>query len=549
MNFVSPKSEKIKFIDDCKILELSASSRISSLASLAIVAIYFFSVSREIPISFFQGLACILLVTALCLRLRHSYKTQSAKWLTEFSVYSSLVAMGWSLSFVTTFIEAEGNVKILIITFSIITGLISAAVYSLAISRRDFVTFVVCALVPLYYKFNDPNFDSSFQFSGNLITTAFIIFLIRQQRQVEDSWFHQRIVNFELEKLMNLFPGGVAVVRNGLFSKTNHYFDSFLNLMNVHQPATELIKKMTDISMQKKASREQIQIDLPVNDQIRAHFVSIENTDFINNHETIVTLVDIEDYKRIEKDNLVHRAKLEQSSKMAALGVMSSGMAHEINNPLAIILARVQLMQMQIQNTNKDLDRNQLEKSIEIVGSTVKRISKIIKGLRSFARESSNDPFEKVLLSEVVEATLSFCETKIENSQARFENKMDPNIQILCRPAEISQVLLNAISNSLYVVSSLEEKWIHLEAEIEGEEVVIKVTDSGSGIDPQLRSKIMIPFFTTKEVGSGTGLGLSLSKGIIESHGGKFYFNHDHPNTQLVIRLPNCNAQVNILSG
>lgn len=538
MNLIDQKNEKLKFIEDWKITDLSKSSKTSSSASLVLVIAYYVAIANEMAISIYQWAAGVFLITALMFRLWHTFQTKRSYWLNKFTALSTWVSLGWLVAFLSTILESQGNIKVLLITFAVITGIVSSAVYSLAISRRDFITFVVMAFIPIYYKLNDHSISPDQLYFVNIILTAFIIFLVRQQKQIEETWLEQRMINFELKKLMNLFPGGIAVLKEGLYSKTNIYFEQILKLTKTHPSASDLIQNIQDFSKIKTPGRRQWQAQIPVNQQLRTHLAMTENRDSLSGMETVVTIVDIEDYKRIEKENLIQRATLEQSAKMAALGVMSSGLAHEINNPLAIILARVQLMQMQLQATNLHPETEKMLGSLDVVDKTVKRISKIIKSLRSFARETNSDPFEKVSLAEVVEMTLSFCEAQIRSTRVHFENKIDSSLQILCRPTEVSQVLLNALNNSIYAISSLDEKWLRLEAEVIQNLVVIKITDSGRGIQESLREKVMIPFFTTKEVGSGTGLGLSLSKGIVESHGGQFYFNHENPNTQLVMTFP-----------
>lgn len=540
MGTAEQRLEKSKFLEDSKISDLAKSSKTSSLASLVLVFAYFITINEPGThrISNYQLISFGFLTIALILRLLHTLNTQNIKWLKNFTIYSTLVAVGWSAAFLSVILVESENIKALLVTFAVITGIVSSAIYSLAISKRDFVIFVFFALLPVYFKLNTLEQSLSFQIAINLILIAFTGFLIKQQKQIEETWTEQRMINYELKKLMNLFPGGIAVLKEGLYLKANLYFEQILSQKKTNSNVQELMDKIHQFSVTRHEGRHQWQMNLPVGQGNRTHLVITENLLMLNGPETVVTIVDIEDYKRIEKENLIQRASLEQSSKMAALGVMSSGIAHEINNPLAIILARVQLMQHQTKDFVSDATMDKVKSSIQIIDQAVKRISKIIKGLQSFSRESSHDPKQTIPLYEVIDMTLSLCESKIKSAGVKLEMNVDQNLNISCRSVEISQVLLNALNNSLYAVSHLENKWIKLESELDQHFVLIKITDSGSGIDQTIREKVMIPFFTTKEVGSGTGLGLSLSKGIIESHGGEFFFNHNSSNTQLVIKLP-----------
>ena len=109
-----------------------------------------------------------------------------------------------------------------------------------------------------------------------------------------------------------------------------------------------------------------------------------------------------------------------------------------------------------------------------------------------------------------------------------------------CRPVQISQVLLNLLSNALDAVENTENPWIAIEAEAipEKQEIEIRITDSGPGIPNAVAEKMMNPFFTTKPSGKGTGLGLSISTRIMQEHGGTLRLDRSHPYTQFILRLP-----------
>ncbi len=533
--------EKFEFVRENRILHLAQNSRMSSFASLFLIALYFFTLSNEMQISQLQVIAASCLSLCLVLRLYKAFNVQE-NWHLHFSMLSFFVAAGWAATFILVFSAAGSNPKVLLISFTVMAGLISSASYSLSISKRDYLLFILLILAPLFYMFNWNYQGTTFQMSGNFILGLFFLYLVQQRVILEGNWLEQVMKNFELQKMMNLFPGGIAVLRGGLYVRSNSYFEQLLKERKTSSSVVKFLEMIKQFSDEKKERRLQLEWSLPCHDVSKTHFVSVENIETFEGLETVVAVVDIDQYKKIETENTLHKAHLEQNAKMAALGVMSSGLAHEINNPLATILGRVQLMQLQIKNSaifhDPSFPAEKFTNSLTVIDKTVKRISKIIKGLRSFARDTEGDPFEVASLQEIIETTLSFCETRIQNSGIQFDNLIQEPILIECRPTEISQVLLNALNNSFDAIANLENKWIKLESENLNGSVVIKITDSGPGISENVREKLMIPFFTTKDVGSGTGLGLSLSKGIIESHGGQFYFNHECKNTQLMIVLP-----------
>lgn len=228
--------------------------------------------------------------------------------------------------------------------------------------------------------------------------------------------------------------------------------------------------------------------------------------------------------------------KLVASSKMSALGEMAGGIAHEINNPLAVINIFTNQLSDELDEAvvNKDESRHLIEQ----IDKTVDRIAKIIKGLRSFARDGSNDPKVKVSVKKLVEETLTFCGEKFKKNFVKINlGEIDPTLSLKGREIELSQVLLNLLNNAFDAISELPEKWISIDVSQEGNKVKISVTDSGSGIPKHIQEQIFEPFFTTKDVGKGTGMGLSISAGIIKSHDGVLSIDPESKNTRFIIEL------------
>jgi len=236
------------------------------------------------------------------------------------------------------------------------------------------------------------------------------------------------------------------------------------------------------------------------------------------------------------KETQIHLA---QNSKLSALGEMAGGIAHEINNPLSIIKGYVDLINRHY--TRQTLNANNLEQYLNKIDQTISRISKIVTGMKRFSRESSKDEKVRYPLNKIIEETLDICQEKMNNFGTKIEiDNKSLDLDVFCRPVEISQVLLNLINNSFYAISSTNQPWIKLKIFEDSKVVRIKVTDSGKSLSEDIRKKLFQPFFTTKEVGVGTGLGLSISRGIIEEHGGKLYYDDKESNTTFVIELPTC---------
>ena len=228
--------------------------------------------------------------------------------------------------------------------------------------------------------------------------------------------------------------------------------------------------------------------------------------------------------------------KLINSAKMAALGTMAGGIAHEINNPLAIIIGHADILYKLKEVSEINLE-NVKVRSKKVL-DTAFRIAKIVKSLKSMSRESEGDPFVATPVSAILDETLEICSEKARNNQIKIEIEAIPSTAIIeCQPVQISQVILNLINNSCDAVDELVEKWVRIEIKDLGHRIKITVTDSGHGIPRHYQEALFRPFQTTKSAGKGTGLGLSISRQIIESHGGTLDLDATCLNTRFVIEL------------
>lgn len=224
-----------------------------------------------------------------------------------------------------------------------------------------------------------------------------------------------------------------------------------------------------------------------------------------------------------------------QSAKLTSLGEMASGIAHEINNPLTIISAIATTMRRPLGKNEAD---DKLNSAIERILTTVDRIAKIIKGLRLFAKDSSNEPFVVTSIQQIIDTTLDLCYERLRINKIELQILPFNDQKIRCREEQIVQVLMNLLNNSVDALEHCSDKWIKIKITNFDNKTSIAVADSGKKIPEEVISKIMQPFFTTKEIGKGTGLGLSVSKGIIESHNGNFYLETKATHTTFIIELP-----------
>jgi len=234
-------------------------------------------------------------------------------------------------------------------------------------------------------------------------------------------------------------------------------------------------------------------------------------------------------------------AAIAHAGKMATLGEIAAGVAHEINNPLHTLTLISHLLKRTAQGgtLTSELLANQLTK----IETCVQRMAHIVSGLKDFSRDAASDPFQSTKLNALIDETLDLCHSRLMSRDVRVTISPFPvDWSIECRRSQISQVILNLLNNSYDAISELAERWIRIEVKEAGAYFDISVTDSGTGIPSNVARKIMTPFFTTKPTGKGTGLGLSISSNIMTDHGGSLSLDHSSPHTRFVIRVPNTQA-------
>ena len=280
---------------------------------------------------------------------------------------------------------------------------------------------------------------------------------------------------------------------------------------------------------------------------------------------------EIEERKRITKELKNKQKQLLQSEKLASIGQLAAGVAHEINNPMNYIINNIDTLKDYI-NVLQDIIKNyeDLEQAIgeqdllkqsdtikaisaiktkqdlafiredipKLLSSTLEgseRIVDIVQSLTTFSRQEK-DELEDADINQILESTL-----KITHNETKYKcdikKMLQPLPKIPCHPGELKQVFINLIVNAAHAIE--EKGTITLSTSHEGDYIIIKISDTGHGIAKDNLDKLFLPFFTTKSEGKGTGLGLSISYGIIESHHGSIKVESEiGQGTSFIIKLP-----------
>lgn len=205
--------------------------------------------------------------------------------------------------------------------------------------------------------------------------------------------------------------------------------------------------------------------------------------------------------------------QLVQSEKMAAFGALGAGIAHEVKNPLAGILG---IAQLSLRGVEKG---HPLEKNLLIIEKETKRCRTIIENLLRFARQEKM-AFHQVDVGQVVVDALAIVDHQLGINQVKVEKELEEGLPLLTGNAnQLQQVLMNLLLNAQQAMGGRPGR-VKVSARASEGQVELKVTDDGPGIAPEIQSRVFDPFFTTKTAGEGTGLGLSVSYGIVKDHGG-----------------------------
>lgn len=268
---------------------------------------------------------------------------------------------------------------------------------------------------------------------------------------------------------------------------------------------------------------------------VRTWTIPLENSNHAP-HSTVSICQDITDWMKLEEEVNQRRVLAIHSNKMISLGEMASGVAHEINNPLTIIQTKAERLKSLI--TEDTLNIPKIQDDLNRIQTTVDRIANIIRALRGFSQDVQYDPSHDVSVPNLLKKTLSLFETKLSNLGIKLIYNIHEDYTAYICQSHISESFVNLLLNARDAVVNLDEKWIKLEMEDCGSMVKLLITDSGRGIASEVASRMMEPLFSTKAIGQGTGLGLSVAKGLIKKNHGKIQYVLKDGHTCFEIFLP-----------
>jgi C4-dicarboxylate-specific signal transduction histidine kinase len=246
-----------------------------------------------------------------------------------------------------------------------------------------------------------------------------------------------------------------------------------------------------------------------------------------------------EEVRRREQELREKQEQLVQAGKLATLGELTTGVAHELNNPLnnigLFIGNAIDLIELELEEANHERILHELHSAMQ----QVRKATEIISHLRTFGRSTSVS-YEQVSIQSVVQRALSLMQEQLRLRQIEVQVRFPADEMIVMGNAiQLEQVFINLLTNARDALASATRKVVTISCEVKEEVVELRVGDTGPGIPPGFEKRIFDPFFTTKEVGAGTGLGLSITYGIIKDHQGTITV-HNRPDdgALFVIQFP-----------
>lgn len=270
-------------------------------------------------------------------------------------------------------------------------------------------------------------------------------------------------------------------------------------------------------------------------------FKNIATNEWMKHHCALSVVVSTQGVAYILscKDNITSDrefSQLVQQSKLASIGKLTGDLAHELSNPLSIIIGRTDEALRKLKDHTST--PHQLECDLERILTTSHRILKTIRSMRSFFRFSASDPKSKIFVSQIITESTDLIAERLKHWSIELEIQQQPNLIVQAKMGDIQQALLNLLLNSCDAIKGkangkitlqifADEKWVHF-----------KVIDNGLGIQPSEQDLVMTPFYSTKDPELSSGLGLTITKNIAKAHGGSLALESSSDGTTVLLKIP-----------
>lgn len=453
--------------------------------------------------------------------------------------------MFWQVEAIHGFFAVE-TLYCLGVIITLMAGGVTAFAASLTVAA---IFFISVSILPVAFFLTDTNHVSLILGSLYLINLIYQYYhtTISRRYLIESIVSEARALEQKdaLQEFIDAIPGIVGFVdREATYVMLNNYLDGAVKnkILGTKVGATLPNNPLSKLILDFLASDEKHIVK-----EMYAEDLTGENWYMVNLKKVsspldgiLAVVLPINDLVKAKNDLRIQEARSQYASKLASLGELSAGIAHEVNNPLTIIEGAANLMKIILKDTPEDVAT--LDMTATKIIDTSQRIAKIVRSLRTLSTDAEEEPFKNVAFESIIEPIIEISKGKLDGAGIKLRViKAESEVALFGNEIQLSQVIMNLIANSIDAVQGLEEKWIEIHYQPNFEWCDILVIDSGDGIPPELHNRLMEPFYTTKEPHQGTGLGLSISKNIIEIHHGSLSILRDTKNTTFRVRLPRMN--------
>jgi PAS domain S-box-containing protein len=297
-----------------------------------------------------------------------------------------------------------------------------------------------------------------------------------------------------------------------------------------------LIKKVMDTINQGQVFSDIVSIKLKTKSELSYFKVFAHR---FSDREIVGLIQDVTDITNAQKELDLVRLQNVNASRLSALGEMAAGMAHEINNPLTVISASVDVLSLLLSKFTEP--HPEFETYLKRIRETVVRISKILNSMKKISRTDEMIEFDEVNLQTIFDDLENLTISRFRMAGVQLNTVLsDPKIRVKANEISLTQVMLNLLNNAFdeAVNKPVKDRWIKIKTSESNNKVLIDVIDAGLGIDAKTVEKLFNPFFTTKDIGKGTGLGLSISKALMEKMHGDISYKVVEGHTCFRLELP-----------
>ena len=459
---------------------------------------------------------------------------------------ATFLGLAWGLAFlfgVREFGYSHATMAVFVSIMGFVPGSLSLCAMDMFVAG----SFILCSSVPVIVTclvVRDPAISTLSLASFYLLHILYNMTILRKNKltffETVASQIEVETQKQQLEGILNAVPGYVtwfnpAGEKIGSNQVSHHSLapKEAASSSHLHHKPMETDSEISRLLLKFRESDDleivhQLKADL--GGEERWYILALRKFRAGADENVVAVVVDISNEKFAQEELASEKQRVTQSERLSLIGAMAGGVAHEINNPLAIIRGRLE--RMQELSAAGELGQDKAQELAVKALQTVDRIARIVRGLRLMARGESNDAPTLYNLVDLCRDVIELAGSRVRQAEAKvsFESE-EPRIELLCQPTQMSQILLNLVQNSLDAIAGNQERWVKISIKRDRERVDISVTDSGLSSSIRHPERVFEPFFTTKAAGEGSGLGLSISQTLARRYGGDLRLDLTKANT------------------